>query len=65
MEKRELFAEEVLREFLPLLGIAGFYANLSYRYLDATPFDDLSSENIHFAHNLRFETHRPRLFAGS
>jgi len=60
MEKRELFAEEVLREFLPLLGIAGFFANLSYRYLDGTPFDDLLSENIHFSHHLRFETPRPR-----
>jgi hypothetical protein len=32
LEKRAVFAEELLAEFLELLGIGGFGANLSYRY---------------------------------
>jgi hypothetical protein len=60
-DQRAVFAEEILAEFLPLLGIADFYANLSYRYLTESTTDELASHNIRFTHHLRFETDKPTL----
>ncbi|HMC12096.1 MAG TPA: hypothetical protein VKH44_12435 [Pirellulaceae bacterium] len=59
LRKQVTFAEEALAEFLPLLGIADFYANLSYRYLDEARPDELTAHNIRFSHHLRFETNKP------
>ena len=61
LDKRAVFAEEVLAEFLPLLGIADFYANLSYRYLTESSTHELASHNIRFTHHLRFEPDKPSL----
>ena len=63
LDKRAIFAEEILAEFLPLLGLSDYYANLSYRYLDESVPDELSPHNIRFLHHLRFETNSPRLFS--
>jgi hypothetical protein len=45
----------VLAECVPLLGIADFYANLSYRYLNESTTGELAAHNIQFVHHLRFE----------
>jgi hypothetical protein len=65
LDKRAIFAEEILAEFLPLLGLSDYYANLSYRYLEHSTTGDLPSYNIRFLHHLRFESSSPRLFAPS
>jgi hypothetical protein len=65
LDKQDLFAEDVLGEFLPLLGIADFYANLSYRYLSGLKSSELAEHNIRFVHDLRFEPSRPAQFANS
>jgi hypothetical protein len=54
-EKQAVFAEEVLAEFLRLLGIPDYYANLSYRYLEETRDDELNARHIQFVHHFRFE----------
>jgi hypothetical protein len=64
-DKHAAFAEDILAEFLPLLGIADFYANLSYRYLAESTTPELASHNIRFTHHLRFETDKPQLRAFS
>jgi hypothetical protein len=56
LDKRSLFAETLLAEFLPLLGITNHFAFLSYRYLDESTPEDLSAQNIRFLHDLRFES---------
>jgi hypothetical protein len=61
LDKRAVFAEEILAEFLPLLGIADFYANLSYRYLTESTTHELASHNIRFSRHLRFEPDKPNL----
>ena len=55
LEKHALFAEEVLAEFLPLVGLSDFYANLSYRYLNEGTEDELPSHNIRFVNHLRLK----------
>ena len=65
LDKRDLFAENVLGEFLPLLGIADYYANLNYRYLGGARDEELAAHTIRFIHHLRFETSRPGQFAHS
>ncbi len=59
LDKRDIFAENLLAEFLPLLGIAEFYANLSYRYLQGVEESELAAHNIRFVNDLRFEPNRP------
>ena len=59
-DKQAVFAEEVLAEFLPLLGIPDFYANLSCRYLEESGPEELADQGIRFLHDLRFES-GPRL----
>jgi hypothetical protein len=59
-DSQTVFAEELLAEFLPLLGIPDHYAYLSYRYLDETTPAELSAHGIRFLHDLRFES-GPRL----
>jgi hypothetical protein len=53
-DKQAVFAEEVLAEFLPLLGISGFYANLSYQYLREAGSEALAAHDIRFVHDLRY-----------
>jgi len=65
LDKRATFAEDVLAELLPLLGIADFYANLNYRYLRGVKDSELAAHNIRFVHDLRFETSRPGRFSHS
>jgi hypothetical protein len=62
-ETKAVFAEEVLAEFLPLIGIGSYYATLSYRYLEEAGDDELAAENIRFIHHFRFETNSPPQFA--
>jgi hypothetical protein len=61
LDKQAVFAEEILAEFLPPLGIAAFYTNLSYRYLTESSTQELASHNIRFTHHLRFKTDKPQL----
>jgi hypothetical protein len=63
LNKQATFAEDVLAEFLLLLDISEFYANLSYRYLRGAKDSELAAHNIQFVHDLRFETNRPRQFS--
>jgi hypothetical protein len=65
LDRQAVFAEDVVGEFLRLLGIADFYANLSYRYLSEAGPGELAAHNIRFAHHLRFETNTPPQLAVS
>jgi hypothetical protein len=65
LDKRDVFAENVLADFLPLLGISDFYANLSYRYLSGVNENELAAHNIHFIRHLAFETSRPTAHASA
>jgi hypothetical protein len=48
------FAEETLADFLPLVGIPGYYAYLSYGYLDESTPAELARQSIRFVHHLKF-----------
>jgi len=48
------FAEETLADFLPLLDIPGYYAYLSYGYLEESTPEELDVHSIRFIHHLRF-----------
>jgi hypothetical protein len=63
LDKRNVFAECVLADFLPLLGISDFYANLSYRYLSGVKESELAAHKIRFLRHLAFETSRPTAHA--
>jgi hypothetical protein len=52
---KQVFAEHTLGEFLPLLGIASCYANLSYRYLEEYTEKDLARKSIQMAEHLKFK----------
>jgi hypothetical protein len=54
--QRAVFAEDVLAEFLPLVGIAADYAHLSYQYLGEAAATDLDKQNIRFVQHLQFQT---------
>jgi hypothetical protein len=51
---REVFAENTLAEFLPLIGIASRYAYLSYRYLEEYSASRLADGSIRLEHHLKF-----------
>lgn len=55
MARRAVFAEEMLGDFLPLIGINPYYANLSYRYLTECTPKDLERESIRLAEHLKFK----------
>jgi hypothetical protein len=55
MERKDVFAENVLGEFLPLIGISRSYADLGYPYVAETSPAALAAQNVSFAHHLRFE----------
>jgi hypothetical protein len=52
--RHDLFAEETLKDFLPLLGIAPLYAQLSYAYLREFRQGDLEPEGIRLSQHLQF-----------
>lgn len=52
---KAVFAEETLGDFLLLLGIARYYAYLSYRYLGECTEHDLVSNSIQLSEHLRFK----------
>ena len=54
--RQAVFAEETLAEFLPLLGIAPVYADLSYRYLEEFSASELASQSVQMAEHLRFKS---------
>ena len=47
-------SEELLRKFLAILGLPGFYAYLSYDYLDDHTREELQDEGIVWAGEMRF-----------
>ena len=55
LAKQATFAEQTLGEFLPLLGLASSYANLSYPYLEEYTEQDLARDSIHLAEHLTFK----------
>ena len=50
-----VFAEQTLADFLPLLGIARYYAYLSYRYSQECTEQELASKSIQLSEHLRFK----------
>jgi hypothetical protein len=52
--KQDVFAEETLREFLPLLGIASSFADLSYAYLEENAAETFAGESIRWVERLQF-----------
>lgn len=54
--RQAVFAEEVLGEFMKLIGIQLFFANLSYYYLEECTVTELLGADIKVAAHLKFET---------
>jgi len=54
-KKRAVFAEEILAEFLPLIGLSADYAYASYVYSQEATGKPLAAGGDPFAHGLRFE----------
>ena len=50
-----VFAEDLLQDFLPILGIHPFYALLSYRYLEDCSPPDQEPDAIRLADHLKFK----------
>lgn len=63
LDRQAAFAEDVLAEFLPLLGLPSNYANLSHRYLRESRPAELEPHGIRFIQHLRFETDQSRDFS--
>jgi hypothetical protein len=59
LSRQAVFAEETLAEFLPLVSIPAYYANLSYGYLPESTPAELAAHAIRFVHELRFESDEP------
>jgi hypothetical protein len=55
LEKSATFAEDVLADFLRLVGINDYYANLGYQYLDEMKPTELAAHDVRFARHLTFE----------
>src|SRR6476660_5532353 len=59
-DKRVVFAEELLAEFLPLIGISSGFALLSYKYFAEPETKELAAnQDIRFIRELRFERDAP------
>jgi hypothetical protein len=54
LQKKTTFAEEVLLDFLPLIGVQPTFAYLGYEYMDGFSTADLLEENIAFTDHLKF-----------
>ncbi len=55
LRAQSIFAEDDLREFLPLLGIAPVWADLSYGYFEEFTPDEWADEGVRMAAHLTFE----------
>ncbi len=55
LAEKATFAEETLAKFLPLIGIPGHYAYLSYDYHSESTPEELAVRGIQFAKHLVFE----------
>ena len=53
--REAVFAEDTLREFLPLVGISPLFADLSYGYLSGIKETELAGGNIKIAERLNFD----------
>jgi hypothetical protein len=60
LSEETTFAEETLGKFLPLIGIAPFYANLSYSYVSEYTSADLARESIQLSEHLKFKRSNSR-----
>ncbi|HEY7327353.1 MAG TPA: hypothetical protein VH592_06935 [Gemmataceae bacterium] len=60
LSEETTFAEETLGKFLPLIGIAPFYANLSYPYVLEYTSADLARESIQLSEHLKFKRSNSR-----
>jgi hypothetical protein len=60
--KQAVFAEHVLGEFMKLLGIQPFFANLSYRYLEECSVAELLAADIKLIDHLKFKRPSERRF---
>jgi len=56
LDKRTVFAEQALAEFLRRVSISAHYAYLDYRSLSETTPEELAAANIRFTHHLKFES---------
>jgi len=56
LAEKAAFAEAALAKFLPLVGIPGHYAFLSYDYHSETTPEELNAHGIRFAEQLQFES---------
>jgi hypothetical protein len=54
--KQAVFAEEILREFMELIGVQSTFADLSYRYHEEFTEADLLGANINMLAHLKFRT---------
>ena len=55
LRAQSVFAEDDLRAFLPLIGIAPVYADLSYTYIEEFSPEDLAAAGVRIAAHLTFE----------
>jgi len=55
LRAQSVFAEDDLRAFLPLIGIAPVYADLSYTYIEEFTPEELADEGVRMATHLTFE----------
>lgn len=55
LRTQSVFAEDDLRRFLPLLGIAPIWADLSYRYIEEFSPQELAEHGVRVAAHLTFE----------
>jgi hypothetical protein len=53
--KQTVFAEEILAEFMGILGLPTRYADLSYRYMEEFAASDLKAAGIQMIAHLKFE----------
>ncbi|MDP7018724.1 MAG: hypothetical protein QGG36_23190 [Pirellulaceae bacterium] len=56
LSRRAIFAEEVLGDFLELIGVQPFFANLSYRYLRESTEAELAEAAIRLFSHLKYKT---------
>ena len=54
--KQAVFAEEILGEFMQLIGVQPFFAHLSYRYLEECTVPDLLGADIKMVAHLKYKT---------
>lgn len=55
LREQATFAEDVLRRFLPLIGIPAVYADLNYLYLQEFTREELERAGVCLPHHLQFQ----------